>query len=150
MDLKELAKHIRKLDFCMLSTCAGDGRITARPMSNNGDVDYDGDSWFFSYAYTGKIAAIKADPAVSLTFTAPPHLLGKPGIFIAIDGKAIIIDDRSQFEAHWVKGLERWFPQGTKTPELVLLKISAKSIHYWDGEEQGTVELSGDQRKDAI
>jgi general stress protein 26 len=80
-------------------------------MSNNGDVEYDGDSWFFSYADTRKILEIRKDSAVLLTFTAPPHLLGKPGIFIAIDGDASLIEDISQFENHWAKGLERWFPE---------------------------------------
>ena len=78
---------------------------------------------------------------MQLTFTAPPHLLGKPGIFIAIDGNASLIEDVSEFEEHWVKGLERWFPEGTQTPGLALIKVAARSIQYWDGEENGKVEV---------
>ena len=47
--MKDLAKKIADIDFTMLSTRAEDGEIGARPMSNNGDVEYDGDSWFFSW-----------------------------------------------------------------------------------------------------
>jgi general stress protein 26 len=141
MTKEELSKHLKKLDFCMFSTRGASNRISTRPMSNNGDVEYDGDSWFFSYADTRKISDIRKDNAVQLTFTAPPHLLGKPGIFIAIDGNASLIEDVSEFEQHWVKGLERWFPEGTQTPGLALIKVSARSIQYWDGEENGKVEV---------
>ena len=44
MTLEDLSSQLKKIDFCMLSTNAGSGRISARPMSNNGDVEYDGDS----------------------------------------------------------------------------------------------------------
>jgi general stress protein 26 len=141
MEIKDIAAHLKKIDFCMLSTGQEDGTISSRPMSNNGDVEFDGDCWFFSYEQTGKVAAIRKNANVSLTFTAPPHLLGKPGIFIVIDGKASVIADQSTFEDHWVSGLERWFPEGVKTPGLVLVKVAARSVQYWDGEEQGTINL---------
>jgi general stress protein 26 len=139
--LEDLSSHLRKIDFCMLCTNAGAGRIATRPMSNNGDVEYDGDSWFFSYEDTRKVSEIEGINDVLLTFTAPPSLLGKPGIFIAVEGSASVIRDKAMFEDHWSSGLERWFPEGTETPGLVLIKVSAASIRYWDGEENGDVVL---------
>lgn len=142
MTLEDLSSQLKKIDFCMLSTNAGSGRISSRPMSNNGDVEYDGDSWFFSYEDTRKIAEIEGIKNVSLTFTAPPSLLGKPGIFIAIEGIASLVRDKTAFEKHWLADLERWFPEGIDTPGLVLIKVSASSIQYWDGEENGEVNLA--------
>lgn len=139
--LDDLAKQLRKLDFCMLATQGRGKAITSRPMSNNGDVDYDGDSWFFSYDNTGKVADIRENDTVALTFTAPPHLLGKPGIFIAVQGTASLISEKSEFQEHWNGALERWFPQGTETPGLLLIKVSANTIQYWDGEENGLFNL---------
>lgn len=133
--LHDLSKAMRDLDFCMLTT--GSGRLTSRPMSNNGDVEYDGDSWFYAYEDSAKIRDIEQDPAVGLTFTEGKSLLGKPGLFIAIDGRAELIRDQAQFEAHWTKSLELWFPQGTETPGMILIKVHAERIRYWDGEEQG-------------
>lgn len=72
MTLEDLSSQLKKIDFCMLSTNAGSGRISARPMSNNGDVEYDGDSWFFSYEDSRKITEIEGIDTVLLTFTAPP------------------------------------------------------------------------------
>ena len=143
MTFEDLSSQMKKIDFCMLSTNAGSGRISARPMSNNGDVEYDGDSWFFSYEDSRKITEIEGIDIVSLTFTAPPSLLGKPGIFIAVEGVASLVRDKAAFEDHWVPDLERWFPEGVDTPGIVLIKVSASSIRYWDGEENGEVTLPG-------
>jgi general stress protein 26 len=142
MTMEELSGKLAKIDFCMLNTL-GSGRINTRPMSNNGDVEYDGDSWFFSYEATKKIEDIERDSGVALTFTAPPSLLGKPGIFIAVDGKAHLIRDKAQFEKHWVKDLDRWFPDGIDTPGIILIKVSARTIEYWDGEDNGRLDVSG-------
>lgn len=144
MTMEELSKKLSKIDFCMLNTGNGTGTINSRPMSNNGDVEYDGDSWFFSYEDTKKVIEIERNASVTLTFTAPPSILGKPGIFIAVGGQASLIRDKAQFEAHWVKDLDRWFPQGIDTPRILLIKVSALTIEYWDGEENGKIEPSSD------
>ena len=140
MTLSDIAKKLKKIDFCMLATKADTGAISHRPMSNNGDVEYDGDSWFFSHDDTNKVADIRRDPRVTLSFTEPPSLLGKPGIFFSIEGSATIIRDRKRLQEHWVDGLERWFTQGVDTPGLVLIKVHADRIQYWDGEENGIVQ----------
>ncbi|RKE84099.1 pyridoxamine 5'-phosphate oxidase family protein [Rhizobium sp. AG855] len=141
MTLPELAKKMRKIDFCMMLTRSAQGTIAARPMSNNGEVDYDGDSYFFSYTDTAKIRELTADPTVSLSFTAPPSLLGKPGIFVAVAGRASLIADRSVFAAHWNSDLDRWFPEGIDTPGVVLIKVHADAVSYWDGEDNGTITV---------
>jgi general stress protein 26 len=140
MSLEDLSAKMRKIDFCMLSTREGDGGVSTRPMSNNGDVEYDGDSWFFSFEDTRKVAAIGRDPKVSLSLSAPPSLLGKPGIFIVIQGHATVIKDKAAFEPHWVADLERWFTDGIETPGLVLIQVRAGRIEYWDGEENEVIE----------
>ncbi|ADK99897.1 pyridoxamine 5'-phosphate oxidase family protein [Brevundimonas subvibrioides] len=139
--LKELSKKMRAIDFTMLTTRTEGGALASRPMSNNGEVDYDGDSWFFTSDDTRMVADITADPIVSLTLAGDKGLLGKPGIFIAIEARAELIRDKAQFAAHWTKGLDRWFPQGVDTPGLVLIKAHASRIAYWDGEDQGDLNL---------
>lgn len=141
--LQTLSKEISKIDFCMFNTKDRSGTVNSRPMSNNGDVEYDGDSWFFSYENTKKVDEIGHDRAITLTFTAPPSILGKPGIFIAVYGEASLIRDKALFEKHWVKGLDRWFTQGIDTPGIVLVKVSASEIEYWDGEENERLAVRG-------
>lgn len=141
LTLAELSEKMRDIDFAMLSTRTDGGAIASRPMSNNRDVDYDGDSWFFSYDSARTIVDINRDPQAGLTFTGSKGLLGKPPIFIGIEGKADLIRDKAAFEAHWQKGLDRWFPQGTDTRGLILIRVQAERVHYWDGEDAGEVKL---------
>ena len=139
--LKELSKKMRAIDFTMLTTRAASGALASRPMSNNGEVDYDGDSWFFTTEDTAMVAEIAADPVVGLTLSGDRGLLGKPGIFIAIEARAELIRDKTLFAAHWTKSLDRWFPQGIETPGLVLIRAHAARIAYWDGEDEGELAL---------
>ncbi|MFC0241478.1 pyridoxamine 5'-phosphate oxidase family protein [Rhodopseudomonas telluris] len=141
MTLSDLSEKMRDIDFAMLSTRAEGGQIAARPMSNNGDVAYDGDSYFFSYENTHTIDDIKRDPQVGLSFTGAKGFLGKPPNFISVEGKAELIRDKATFEKHWTKDLEIWFEQGIDTPGIVLIKVHASRIHYWDGEDQGEIKL---------
>ena len=94
MTLPDLSKKMAEIDFAMLSTRAKGGQIAARPMSNNGDVEYRGDSWFFALDSTHTVADILRDPQVGLSFVGAKGLLGKPPIFISVEGKADIIRDR--------------------------------------------------------
>ena len=137
----QLAEKMRDLDFCLLSTTAADGSVAARPMSNNREVAFDGDSWFFSDDSARLVSEIAAAPQVGLGFQGKAGLLGMRPLFIAIEGAGELIRDKAQFAAHWTDGLERWWPDGIDTPGLVLIKVHAKRAHYWDGEDEGEATL---------
>jgi general stress protein 26 len=141
MTLKDLSEKMQDIDFCMLSTKTAGGELASRPMSNNGEVEYDGDSWFFAYETASFVSEIANDPKVGLTFSAGKSMFGKPGIFISVSGDASLVRDKGEFAAHWVDDLERWFPDGIETPSMIMLKVHAKHIHYWDGEDQGEVQI---------
>ncbi|CAM8658977.1 pyridoxamine 5'-phosphate oxidase family protein [Sphingobium cupriresistens] len=137
--IRDLAQKMKDIDFAMLSTHAPDGAIGSRPMSNNRDVDYDGDSWFFTTDDSQMATDIGNDPKVGLSFQGKAGMLGMRPFFIAIEGQAELIRDKGAFEAHWTKDLDRWFEQGVDTPGLLLIKVHATSAHYWDGEDEGEV-----------
>jgi len=139
MDLPALSKKMAKLDFAMLATQAADGTMTARPMSNNGDVEYHGDSYFFAYRDSRKADDIAARPRVVLSYTGAAGMLGGPPLFVSVDGRAVLIDDKAQFEAHWTKDLDRYFPGGIDTPGVVMIKVEAERIRYWDGGDEGEI-----------
>lgn len=139
--LADLSKRMREIDFAMLATHAGGGRIAGRPMSNNGDVEYAGDSWFFALDSTAMVPQIARDPHVALFFQGSKGLFGKPPIFIAVEGSAELIRDRALFGEHWVPDLGRWFEQGVDTPGLVMIAVRATRIEYWDGEENGEIAV---------
>lgn len=141
MTLQDISAKMRKIDFAVLFTRTESGYPAGRPMSNNGDVEYEGDNWFFTDESARMVSDIERDPKVALSFRGDTGLLGKPPIFIAIEADAELIRDKGAFEEHWTSGLDRWFRQGVDTPGLVLIKARARRIHYWDGENEGEVAV---------
>lgn len=137
MTLDDIAKKMADIDFAMLITRTEGGALAGRPMSNNGDVAFDGDTYFFAYQDTRTVADIGREPKVALSYAGAKGLMGKPGIFIAIEGTAELIREKSQFEAHWQPSLKIWFPDGVDTPGMVLIKVAATRLHYWDGHDEG-------------
>ncbi len=141
-DLRDVAETLKDIDFVMLNTHTEGGEIAGRPMSNNRDVEYDGDSWFFVDEESRTFQDVQRDPKVSLTVQGNKGLLGKPPVFFSIEASAEIVRDRATIESHWTKELERWWPEGPSTPGVALLKVRATRIHYWDGEDQGETPIT--------
>jgi len=140
--LADISEKMRDIDFCMLTTHGANGALASRPMSNNREVDYDGSSWFFTREDAHMIGEIERDPQVVLTFQGKSGLFGARPFFAAVEGRAELIRDKAQFEAHWADGLDRWFEEGIDTPGLVLIRVRAANVHYWDGEEEDTLQLA--------
>lgn len=129
--LQAMAQKMRDLDIATLTTVTDGGAIAGRPMSNNGDVAYDGDSYYFTYEASRTVSDIQANPHVGLAFE------GTDGLSIHVSGKAELIREKSQFEAHWLAELDHWFDDGIDTPGIVLIKVHAERIKYWQGEDSG-------------
>ena len=147
MRLEDIAEKMRDIDFTILSTRTEGGQIAARPMSNNRQVDYDGDSYFFTCEDTGTVRDITSHPNVGLSLQGKAGMLGMKPFFITIEGKAELIRDKGQFEEHWTKDLDAWFKEGVDTPGLTMVKVVAERLHYWDGWDEG--EISLEQREHA-
>jgi general stress protein 26 len=136
-----LAEKMKNIDFAMLSTHTEGGQIGARPMSNNRDVAYGGDSYYFATEDTLMVRDIERDPRVGLSFQGKTGMLRQRPFFIAVEGRADLIRDKSAFQDHWNPELENWFEHGADTPGLVMIKVHAERAHYWDGEDEGELEL---------
>ena len=144
--LRDISEGMRDIDFCMLVSRAEDGSIGGRPMSNNREVEYQGTSRFFTWADSRMAQDIARDRSVGMTYQGKAGLLGvvgKPGLFVHVEGEATLVRDKARFAEHWQKELDRWFPQGIDTPGLTMIEVAARRIHYWDGEDEGEVALPG-------
>jgi general stress protein 26 len=124
-DLAAVAERMRDLDICMLTTRSDDGLAT-RPMSNNGQVEYDGDTWFFARRDSAKVREIEADPSIALGYIATER-----GTWIAIEAEATIEDDADEKRARWFEDLRRWFEDGPDDPEVVLIRAAATRVQAW-------------------
>jgi hypothetical protein len=65
-DVHKLAKMMRGIDLCMMTTQSAEGAFHTRPMSNNGEVEFGGDAWFFSGRDTPKVKELIKDDRISL------------------------------------------------------------------------------------
>ena len=140
--LSELAEKMKDIDFAVLSTRTEGGAVAARPMSNNREVEFDGDAFFFTCDEARTVSDIRRDPQVGLAYQAKSGLLGMRPFFLTVEGRAEIIQDKAAFQKHWTKDLDRWFKQGIDTPGLTLLKVKAERMHYWDGYDEGELKVS--------
>jgi general stress protein 26 len=139
--LKDISEKMRDIDFAMLSTMTEGGAIAARPMSNNRQVEFDGDSYFFTLDSTRTVGDIRRDPRVGLSYQGKSGALGLKPFFITIEGRGELIDDKGRFAEHWTKDLDSWFREGIDTPGLLLVKVVAERLHYWDGYEEAEIEV---------
>ena len=109
-------------------------------MSNNKDVDYNGDSYFFADGSAELVADIAARPDVNLAYVHAPAIIGKT-LYISVNGRAELVRDRAQMQQHWVPDLEAWFKDGVDTPGLTMIHVKADRVKYWRGEDNGEVKF---------
>jgi general stress protein 26 len=139
LTLKHVAEQMQGIDIAILSTHAADGRIACRPMSNNGDVKYDGRSFFFSYEQASCVSDIKRDPNVALGYSSSGLISGS--VYIAVEGTANLVRDKVAFQEHWTPDLDFWFEKGVDTPGLVLLEVRASRIKVWERNKEKELVL---------
>lgn len=148
LTLEDISEKMRDIDFALLSTRTQSGAIASRPMSNNRQVEYDGDNYFFTLQDTGTVQDITGDAHVGLGFQGKAGALGMKPFFITIEGQAELIRDKARFAEHWTADLDEWFNDGVDTPGLVLIQVHADRLHYWDGYREGEIDLGAGARSD--
>lgn len=141
LTLEQISEKMRDIDIAVLTTRTAGGALAGRPMSNNRDVEFDGDAFFFTLDDTETVRDIEADPNVGLSYRASSGMLHMKPFYVTVSGKAELIREKRAFNEHWTKDLDRWFEQGVDTPGLTLIKVHADRLHYWDGYDQGEVAL---------
>lgn len=140
LTLDHVADAMKGIDIAIMSTLAASRAIASRPMSNNGDVRYDGTSYFFSYEGASCVEDIRRDPTVALGYSSSGGIFSG-SVYVAVEGTAEIIEDKAAFEQHWTADLDVWFSQGINTPGLVLLKVRAHRIKVWEKNQERELVL---------
>ena len=128
--LAKLREIVKAVDICMLTTVDEQGGLHSRPMSNNREVEFDGDLWFFTYGSSHKGDEVGRVPQVNASFA---DIDAKQ--YASLTGRAEVVRDRAKIEELWKPRLRAWFPEGVETPDIALLKVSAERAEYWDGSQ---------------
>ncbi|WP_243057581.1 pyridoxamine 5'-phosphate oxidase family protein [Nocardioides sp. SR21] len=122
-DTKKLVDLLDDMPIGMLTTFGPEGPRSI-PMARQ-EVEPDADLWFITVKDSAHSRAIAADPRVSLTFTARDS-------WVAVYGRATLVDDRAKLAELWTTFAEAWLPGGPDDPNAVLLRVDVESGEYWD------------------
>ncbi|MCB0078244.1 MAG: pyridoxamine 5'-phosphate oxidase family protein [Anaerolineales bacterium] len=133
---KKLADIMKEIDFCMMTTLQSNGQLSSRPMSNNSNVEWDGDTWFFASKDSMQVQEISEHANLNLSYAVPDEIL-----FISIEGRGEIVEDVEKKKALWEKELERWFPGGPEDDEVVLIRVVGEYAAIWSKEGDATLDL---------
>ncbi|HZV83895.1 MAG TPA: pyridoxamine 5'-phosphate oxidase family protein [Brevundimonas sp.] len=129
-----LVEAMKEMDICFMATKDGD-KLCSRPMSNNAQVDWDGDNWFFTNGDTRKVRQLEVDSTVMLDFSGEKD-------WISLRGTAQLHRDaKPLFQEHWTKDIDQWFPDGVDTPGLVLIQVTADEAELFGALGEGIVKL---------
>ena len=125
--LEKLRELVKDIDFCMLTSVDEDGSLHSRPMSTNGEIEDNGDVWFFTYASTHKVFEIDRNHQVNLSFAATNKQR-----YVSMSGNAELVRDRQKMQQLWKPQLKAWFPKELEEPDIALIKVNIAKAEYWD------------------
>jgi general stress protein 26 len=135
--IPEIAELIKDIDICMFATRSADGELHARPMSNNGRVEWDGDSWFFAPADGRLVGEIRRNPEAVTTYRADDRFA-----WVALSGRAEIVEDAERKRQLWLDELERWFRNGPDDPNVALVRVASTAAQWWTEKGDGNADLA--------
>ena len=134
--IPQIAALIGKIDICQFTTRGDGDELHSRPMSNNGQVEWDGQSWFFAPTDGRLVAELQADPSAVAAYRAEDSF-----DFVSVSGRAAIETDPARKERYWLPELERWFPNGPDDPNVALIRLDAEYAQWWTAEGDGEADL---------
>ena len=136
LDKMMLAKTMQEIDFCMMTTVQGNGQLNSRPMSNNRNVEWDGDTWFFAFKDSSQVKETQRHSNVNLSYAVPKEVL-----FISVKGRGEIVADVAKKKELWYGDLERWFPNGPEDESVVLIRVVGEYVDYWSKDGDSSLDL---------
>jgi general stress protein 26 len=90
-------------------------------------MEDDATFWFFTDEYSGKTATLETDNPVTLTFADPVNQT-----YLSITGRAYLVNDEVKMTEMWNPVLKNWFPGGTATEHLTMIKIVPETAEFWE------------------
>lgn len=130
--LKDMVEDVR---ICMFNTVSLEDEMGSRPMAT-AKIEDDGSIWFFTSEYSPKSKEISKENNVLLAYSDPSK-----NTYVTVKGKASFVDDREKKKEYWSPFVKAWFPDGVDDPKLILIKVDAEEVEYWDSSSSKLVVL---------
>ena len=140
-DFERLAEMIRDINFTMMTTIDGTGKMHSRPMATmefEKPSDFNGTLWFFSRIDSMKVQDIEDEKDVNLAYANPDSQR-----YVSVSGRASIERDKNKMKELWNPTLLAWFPEGLNDPEIALIKVEVHSAEIWDAPPSKVVQIMG-------
>lgn len=96
----------------------------ARPM-HLAEVEDDGTVWFISRPNSYLLAALEANPAVTV-------IAQGGGQFVSVGGIAEVYQFPAKLKASWKPSFKRWFPDGPEKSDASAIRVSLVRAARWD------------------
>jgi general stress protein 26 len=119
----KLVELMREMRVGMLTTLGPDGPRSV-PMARQ-DVDPGAELWFITARDTDHVRVLREVPEVAVTFSSRDA-------WVAVTGRASVVDDAEKLEQLWNSFAEAWLPGGPEDPNATLLRVDVDQAEYWD------------------
>lgn len=116
---------IKDAHTALLVTVGEGGALDARPMGCL-QKEFDGTLWFLTFRHSSKLRQIGKDDRVLIAYVKPDKYE-----YVAVSGRASVVEDQQKLNELWFEGLRVWFPKGPDDPELVMLAVDVEKADYW-------------------
>lgn len=123
-DRQHLIEIIKRFDAAIVLTHDPAGGKHGRPMAVVA-VEDSGDIFFVTDLGSAKVAEIKDDNDVVLTFQSGNR-------FAIVEGPGEVIVDDKLVEKYWQESWRLWFPEGKQDWRLCLIRVTPARGEYWD------------------
>ena len=129
--LDELYDLIDGIEVAMMTTRAADGALVSRAMQTQARRPGT-DLWFMANAESGKIAELRADPHVNLSYYRD-----RTREWVSVSGTAVVTQDRARVHELYKPSWRAWLGDeggerdgGPDDPRIALIEVEAHSVTY--------------------
>ena len=132
-ELTKLGELIEDMSVAMLTTFdVAEGALISRPMSPQ-EMCEQGGIWFLTDPNSNKVKNMQV---MNLGFSDEAN-----STYVSISGHGEIISDRERIESLWTVFAKPWFPRGSDSHNLALLKFVPHSAEFWDAPNSKMVRM---------
>jgi general stress protein 26 len=122
-DRQKLVDLMNDMPIAMFTTFGPEGPRSI-PMARQ-EVEPGAELWFITARDTAHVRALATEPRVALTFSSRDA-------WVAMTGRARVVDDLEKLKELWNTFAEAWLPGGPEDPDAVLLHVDVEQAEWWD------------------
>ncbi len=131
-ELTQLGELIADMRVCMLTSMDAETVMMARPMSPQ-EMCEQGAIWFLTDGNSTKVQHLQV---MNLAFSNEAE-----STYVSISGHGEVVTDRARIESSWTPFARPWFPEGSDSTNLALLKFVPHLAEYWDAPNSKMVRM---------